>query len=143
MKITDVYIQLAPGQEGRLRGFARVTFSNAFVVRDIRIVQGDSCLFVAMPSRRLTAPCMYCGSKNHLHANYCNQCGKRAPLPKKRNGAKQPLYADIAHPINERCRSELEAEILTAYRKAVEQRQPRKEAPATTESRNVAGAMLL
>lgn len=38
--------------EGRLKGIISVTFDDAFAVHDIKIVQGDGRLFVAMPSRR-------------------------------------------------------------------------------------------
>lgn len=38
--------------EGRLRGIVSVTFDGVFAVHDIKIVQGDKRLFVAMPSRR-------------------------------------------------------------------------------------------
>ncbi|WP_295153519.1 SpoVG family protein [uncultured Ruminococcus sp.] len=37
---------------GRLRGIVSVTIDDAFAVHDIKIVQGDRRLFVAMPSRR-------------------------------------------------------------------------------------------
>ncbi len=37
---------------GRLRGIVSVTFDEVFAVHDIKIVQGGSRLFVAMPSRR-------------------------------------------------------------------------------------------
>ena len=39
-------------QEGRMKAVASVTFDNEFVVHDIKIVQGDERLFIAMPSRK-------------------------------------------------------------------------------------------
>ncbi|MCD8006661.1 MAG: septation regulator SpoVG [Oscillospiraceae bacterium] len=51
MTITGIKIRkLIP--EGRLKGIVSVTFDNAFAVHDIKVVQGDDRLFVAMPSRR-------------------------------------------------------------------------------------------
>ncbi len=51
MDITEVKIRKLLN-EGRLRGIVSVTFDNVFAVHDIKIVQGDKRLFVAMPSRR-------------------------------------------------------------------------------------------
>ena len=48
--ITEIRITLR--EEERLRGFANVTFDNAFVVRGIKIIQGTDGYFVAMPSRK-------------------------------------------------------------------------------------------
>lgn len=50
MDITEIRITLR--EEDRLRGFANVTFDNAFVVRGIKIIQGTDGYFVAMPSRK-------------------------------------------------------------------------------------------
>lgn len=54
MTITDIKVRkLIP--TGRLKGVISVTFDGAFAVHDIKIVQGDNRLFVAMPSRRDTS----------------------------------------------------------------------------------------
>ena len=51
MQITDVKIRKIIA-EGRLRAVVSVTFDDMLAVHDIKIVQGDERLFVAMPSRR-------------------------------------------------------------------------------------------
>lgn len=51
MKITDVRVRLITS-ESRLRGVATITFNDAFVVHDIRIIEGENGLFVAMPSKK-------------------------------------------------------------------------------------------
>lgn len=51
MKITEVKIRKLL-DTGRLRAVVSVTFDNVFAVHDIKVVQGDNRLFVAMPSRR-------------------------------------------------------------------------------------------
>jgi hypothetical protein len=79
MKITDVAIQLAPPGQERLRSFCTITIDGCFVVREIKIIDGPQGLFVAMPSRKILAPCPQCRTKNHLHARYCNQCGASLP----------------------------------------------------------------
>lgn len=51
MEITDVKIRKIM-TEGRLRGVVSVTVDGMLAVHDIKIVQGDDRLFVAMPSRK-------------------------------------------------------------------------------------------
>ncbi len=114
MKVTDVAIQLAPAGQDRLRGFCCITIDGCFVVRDIKIINGPNGLFVAMPSRKIMAPCPQCRTKNHLHAKHCNTCGVVLPnmIPQ---GERVKMHCDVAHPINAECRQMVEREILTAY----------------------------
>lgn len=51
MEITDIRIRKIIPQ-GRLRGIISITLDDLFAVHDIKVVQGDDRLFVAMPSRR-------------------------------------------------------------------------------------------
>ena len=51
MQITDVRIRKTV-KDGKMRGMASITFDNAFVVHDIKIIEGDRGLFIAMPSRK-------------------------------------------------------------------------------------------
>lgn len=50
MEITEVRLTLR--QEDRLKAFVSITFDNAFVVRGLKVIEGNAGLFVAMPSRR-------------------------------------------------------------------------------------------
>ncbi len=50
MEITEVRVKLQ--DEERLKGFVNVTFDNAFVVRGMKIIRGNTGYFVAMPSRK-------------------------------------------------------------------------------------------
>jgi stage V sporulation protein G len=50
MEITS--IKVYPVDEDRLKAFATIVFDNCFVVRDLKIIQGNKGLFVAMPSKR-------------------------------------------------------------------------------------------
>ncbi len=52
MNVTDVRIRKIR-DEGRMRAVVSVTFDDAFVVHDIKIIEGQNGLFVAMPSRRV------------------------------------------------------------------------------------------
>lgn len=51
MEITDVKIRKIMS-EGRLRALVSVTIDDMFAIHDIKVVQGDERLFVAMPSRK-------------------------------------------------------------------------------------------
>jgi len=50
MEITEIRITLR--DEDKLKGFANVTFDNAFVIRGLKIIAGNSGYFVSMPSRK-------------------------------------------------------------------------------------------
>ncbi|MFM8399495.1 MAG: septation protein SpoVG family protein, partial [Pirellula sp.] len=123
MDITEVRIKLMEDSEDRLRAFCSITFDHAFVVRDLKIIEGTNGPFVAMPSRKMTARCGRCGSKNHMRSNYCNQCGKRlrgAQDLQDIEGASNKLYADIAHPIHADCRDMIERAVLAEYQVELE-----------------------
>jgi len=119
MEITEVRIKLMASSEDRLRGFCSVTFDSCFVVRDLKIIDGNSGPFVAMPSRKLTSNCSRCHTKNHLRANYCNQCGQKLKQIKPQQGpdGRAKLYADIAHPINAKCREMIQSRVIEELRK--------------------------
>lgn len=117
MQITEVRIKLMEEGDDRLQAFCSITFDNAFVIRDLKIIEGSSGPFVAMPSRKLTAKCPGCGCKNHLRASYCNQCGRRLPPAKvaRDPDGRQRMYADIAHPINVECREMIQSAVIEEF----------------------------
>ncbi|MEW4453089.1 SpoVG family protein [Bremerella sp. JC817] len=123
MKITEVRIKLMEDSSDRLRGFCSITFDDAFVIRDLKIIEGANGPFVAMPSRKLTGHCSNCGCKNHLRAAYCNQCGIKLKQPSIERGSDQraKLYADIAHPINSECREQIQTRVITEYHNEIEE----------------------
>ncbi len=51
MEITDVRVRRI-SSEGKLRAYATITFDNQFVVHNLKVIDGKSGLFVAMPSRK-------------------------------------------------------------------------------------------
>ncbi len=122
MEITEVRIKLMMDSDDRLQGFCSVTFDNCFVVRDLKIIDGANGPFVAMPSRKLTSHCHQCGAKNHLKAQYCNQCGVRLREERTVRDAegRAKLYADIAHPINSQCREMIQSRVIAEYRTELE-----------------------
>ena len=51
MTITDVRVRKI-ASEGKMKAIVSVTFDNEFVVHDIKVIEGEKGLFIAMPSRK-------------------------------------------------------------------------------------------
>jgi len=120
MEITEVRVILKDSPDKKLKAYATVTFDNVFVVRDIKVIEGSGGLFIAMPSRKVKHPCPKCSFKNELRSKYCNQCA--APLPVEQAHLRpeetqntQTEHKDIAHPITQSFRENLQKKILEAY----------------------------
>jgi stage V sporulation protein G len=79
MEITEV--KVFPVNEDKLKAYVTIIFDNCFVVRDVKIINGNTGLFVAMPSK------------------------------KRKDGT----FRDIAHPLNQDMRAEIEKRILKEY----------------------------
>ncbi len=123
MEITEVRIKLMEATEDRLRGFCSITFDDCFVVRDLKIIEGNNGPFVAMPSRKLTKHCHKCRTKNHLRARFCNQCGARIRNEEGieyDEGGRAKLYADVAHPVNAECREMIQSRVIEELEKEVQ-----------------------
>lgn len=50
MEITEVKVY--PANEGKLRAYATMVIENCFIIRDMKLIQGENGMFVSMPSRR-------------------------------------------------------------------------------------------
>lgn len=120
MVITEVRIKIINeiSQDGklRLRAFASIILDNAFLVDNIKVVDKGNELLVAMPSRELTDRCR-CGVRNTLRSRYCIYCGQRLNENRASRDAngRTKLYADIAHPINSKCREMIKIAVLQEY----------------------------
>ena len=139
MEITEVRIFLKDAKDKKLKAYAATTFDNAFVVRNIKIIEGNKGLFVAMPSRKLREACPVCSYTNPVRAKFCNECGKPlnsdkvrpvlpalAVRPGARPGVIEPIpgqderqsdHRYIAHPITSEFREHLQKKVLDAYEK--------------------------
>ncbi|CRZ35573.1 stage V sporulation protein G [Herbinix hemicellulosilytica] len=51
MEITDVRVRKV-SKEGKMKAVVSITIDNQFVVHDIKVIEGDKGLFIAMPSRK-------------------------------------------------------------------------------------------
>ncbi len=121
MQVTEVRIKLMEDPGERLKAFCSVTFDNCFVVRDLKIIEGTSGPFVAMPSRKLTSHCPQCGTKNHLRAQHCNHCGTAISQERSSHDVegRAKLYADIAHPINSSCREMIQERVIQEFHEEI------------------------
>ena len=52
MKITSVNVRKIEKEGSRMKGIASVLLDDSFAVHDIRIIEGDNGLFIAMPSKK-------------------------------------------------------------------------------------------
>jgi len=122
MKITETRVFIKEGQDKKLKAYATVTFDDAFVVRNIKVIQGASGVFIAMPSRKIKFPCSRCGFKNEIGSKYCNQCGAELKPVSDEEISRDAKteHRDIAHPISQQFRDYLQSEILKAYYLAAE-----------------------
>ncbi|MDD5347709.1 MAG: septation protein SpoVG family protein [Candidatus Omnitrophica bacterium] len=127
MDITEVRVFLKDSPDKKLKAYATVTFDDAFVVRNIKVIQGTNGVFIAMPSRKVKHPCPKCGFKNEARAKYCNQCAGPLPVqaypiahvPAEAGTGAQAEHKDIAHPITQAFREQLQKKILEAYEEEV------------------------
>lgn len=140
MKLSEIRIHLCGSRHGeavassghaagRLRAYCSLTFDHTFVVRDVKLIEGNDGLFLAMPARKICDHCPRCGEKNHLRARFCNECGLELDgsryLRLRNHAGRVKLHADIAHPINADARQCIEREVLAAYEAELERsRQP-------------------
>jgi len=121
MEITEVRVFLKDSPDKKLKAYATVTFDNAFVVRNIKVIEGTSGLFIAMPSRKIKKQsCPKCNFKNESRGKYCSQCGAQLPVLPRPVGQEaesnaQSEHRDIAHPITQSFREYLQKRVLEAY----------------------------
>lgn len=52
MKITDVRIRLVDKAESKMKAVASITIDGEFVVHDIKVIDSDKGMFIAMPSKK-------------------------------------------------------------------------------------------
>lgn len=53
MKITDVRVRKIT-KEGKMRAIVSITIDDEFVIHDIKVIEGEKGLFIAMPSKKAT-----------------------------------------------------------------------------------------
>lgn len=129
MEITEVRIFPRESQDRKLKAYATITIDDAFVVRNVKVIEGNKGLFVAMPSRKLKEACPKCNYKNAIGSKFCNQCGALLPQVKRReergeDTRRQSGHKDIAHPITPECREYIQKKVLGAYNDEIKSGKP-------------------
>lgn len=94
MKIEVTSIKKIEKENSRMKGMAKVLIDDCFLVEDIRIIEGDNGLFIAMPSK-----------------------DKRVV---NEDGVEEIKHHDMAHPINQETRKMFEDAIFEAYQNQAE-----------------------
>ncbi|MCM8804212.1 MAG: SpoVG family protein [Candidatus Omnitrophica bacterium] len=116
MEITETRISLVERPNSRLRAYASITFDDAFVIRDIRVIEGKKGLFVAMPSKKMQRACSRCGFKNPITHKFCGSCGTSLnPINQRLSPSQQ--HRDLAHPIKTDFREYIQKKVLEEYEK--------------------------
>ena len=87
LNITDIRVRRFKEQDNKSKivGTAAITLDDAFVVHDIKIIEGEKGLFISMPSRKI----------------------------KDKDGNEK--YVDVAHPLNADVREQVTKSILNTY----------------------------
>ena len=55
MKITSVNVKIIESENGKMKALASVVLNDCFAIHDIRIIEGEKGLFIAMPSRKTSS----------------------------------------------------------------------------------------
>ena len=113
MVITEVRIKLVENNSERLLAFCSVTFDNAFVVRDLKIIEGQRGMFVAMPSRKLTDRCTALLVQEPPPGPVLQSCGGKLDEARgmRDMDGRAKLHADIAHPIHSGGREQIQGAV--------------------------------
>ncbi len=106
MKITD--IRVFPVLAGKLKAHITITLDNCFVIRDLKIIQGNTGLCISMPAK------LKDGTYRDIAHPLDAVTGLFISMPVK---LKDGTYRDIAHPLNAVARDRLEKAILVLLRR--------------------------
>ncbi|MBQ2968326.1 MAG: septation regulator SpoVG [Clostridia bacterium] len=87
MVITDIRVRKI-NSEGRMKAVVSVTFDDAFVVHDIKVIEGQDKLFIAMPSRK-TADGEFKDIAHPIHADM-RESLQKAVLAKYEEAMNEP-----------------------------------------------------
>jgi stage V sporulation protein G len=75
MQITDIRIRKV-NSEGKLKAYVTVTFDNCFVVHNVKVIEGKTGVFIAMPSRK-TKTGDYKDVAHPINSDFRNELQKR------------------------------------------------------------------
>lgn len=113
MQITKIHINIMNDRD--LLAFVNVIFDNCLAINGLKIVRGKTGTIIMMPSKVKTRKCPgdRCHRSNAIDAIYCNWCGKEFL------DDVDAVFKDVAHPINNWFRCEIEGSVMRAYEEEV------------------------
>ena len=126
LPITEIRINLiqpdhaGPGSAQLIAG-ASMTIAGVFVVRDIKVIAHGDRFIVAMPQKWKTQKCGRCGRKVDVKHRFCGHCGAPVPAVEPEGLDRRDTFYDYAHPITHDCRVQIEAAVLEALQRKVEE----------------------
>ncbi|PWT95204.1 MAG: hypothetical protein C5B53_11780 [Candidatus Melainabacteria bacterium] len=117
--ISEVRIKLwTPRDAGDpLRAYAKVVLNRGVAIQDLRVIEGDTGIFVSMPSHKIQDHCPFCNTKNFVAAACCEKCHATLDpdrAPRDRRG-RPKVYADLVFPINQASRNMFNDAVIPAY----------------------------
>ena len=92
MEITDIRVRKVAG-EGKLKAYVTVTFDDCFVVHNVKIIEGKTGVFIAMPSRKTRAG-EYKDVAHPIHPEFRAELQNRI-LERYNSGAPDDLSVEI------------------------------------------------
>ncbi|WP_457912652.1 SpoVG family protein [Candidatus Phytoplasma sacchari] len=120
--VTSVRIKKKYKSTNRLKGIASITFDNSFAVRNIKIIQGDEGIFIAMPSVPKFPKEDDDGINDNIKKikkNYPNNKKNADSEVTDNNDEDSPEFLDIAHPINSEVRNKIESVIKKYFEEMI------------------------
>lgn len=123
MEITKVRVQLPDRRSTSqiVKAYCSIEFDDCLAVHELRLLEVDNRLFVAMPSRESRINCQKCGDKNNVSHRYCSSCG--ADMAPQKSHLKpnflRTRHRDVVHPFTKEMRTEIESRVLEEYHRLV------------------------
>ena len=123
MEITEVRIKLTADSDDRLQGFCSITFDDCFVVRDLKIIEGDkrpvrrhaqpeTDLALWKVRQQESSPCVLLQPmRRQTPAGTCRP---------RSGGVEQNCMPTLAHPINSTCREMIQGHVIAEYQAELE-----------------------
>ncbi len=93
MDITDIRVRRVTA-EGKLKAYVTVTFDDCFVVHNVKVIEGKTGVFIAMPSRK-TKTGEYKDVAHPIHSDFRNDLQFRILQAYETSSESEGLVADL------------------------------------------------
>lgn len=93
MKVTDIRVRRVVA-EGKLKAYVTVTFDDCFVVHNVKVIEGKTGVFIAMPSRK-TKTGEYKDVAHPIHSDFRNDLQFRILQAYETSGESEELETEL------------------------------------------------